>query len=118
MSAPYSPQGAPVNPKSKITAAVLAFFLGQIGVHSFYLGQKQKGIIHIALAVLAGILYSVGTAQMASSLIGASAGSAMPTVSPMLLLGGLLLAANGIWAFVEFILILVKSDADFAAAYN
>ena len=31
--------------KSRVTAALLAFFLGGIGVHKFYLGRVGQGII-------------------------------------------------------------------------
>ena len=31
--------------RSRITAALLAFFLGGIGAHKFYLGQTGKGIL-------------------------------------------------------------------------
>lgn len=33
--------------KSKYTAAILAFFLGGLGVHKFYLGQTGLGIIYL-----------------------------------------------------------------------
>ncbi|MPW42175.1 hypothetical protein A6M14_11325 [Acinetobacter sp. Ac_877] len=33
--------------KSKIIAAVLAFFLGGFGVHKFYLGQIGWGIVYL-----------------------------------------------------------------------
>ncbi|MDW8850479.1 TM2 domain-containing protein [Flavobacterium sp. MMLR14_040] len=33
--------------KSKTTAAILAFFLGGIGIHKFYLGQSIQGIFYI-----------------------------------------------------------------------
>ena len=32
--------------KSRITAGVLALLLGSMGIHSFYLGNIKKGIIH------------------------------------------------------------------------
>lgn len=35
------------NDKSKITAALLAIFLGGIGIHKFYLGRVGWGIIYI-----------------------------------------------------------------------
>ena len=33
--------------KNKTTAALLAFFLGGIGIHRFYLGQGGKGVIYL-----------------------------------------------------------------------
>ncbi|MFW6359058.1 MAG: NINE protein [Chroococcales cyanobacterium] len=33
--------------KSRITAALLAFFFGGIGIHKFYLGQNFAGILYL-----------------------------------------------------------------------
>jgi len=33
--------------KSRLTAALLAFFLGGIGAHKFYLGQTGLGIVYL-----------------------------------------------------------------------
>ncbi len=33
--------------KNKTTAALLAFFLGGIGIHRFYLNQASKGVIYL-----------------------------------------------------------------------
>ena len=41
--------------KSKLVAVLLAFFLGAIGVHDFYLGYNKNGIIKIVLTVCTGI---------------------------------------------------------------
>lgn len=35
--------------KSKLVAVLLAFFLGSIGIHDFYLGYTKNGIIKIVL---------------------------------------------------------------------
>ena len=35
------------NGKSRIAAALLAFFLGGLGVHKFYLGQVGLGIVYL-----------------------------------------------------------------------
>lgn len=41
--------------KSKLVAVLLAFFLGSIGIHDFYLGYTKYGIIKIILTVCTGI---------------------------------------------------------------
>lgn len=33
--------------KNKITAALLAFFLGGLGVHKFYLGENGAGVLYL-----------------------------------------------------------------------
>lgn len=44
-------------PKSKATAALLAFFLGAFGIHRFYLGNSTLGIVMLLASVLSmGIL--------------------------------------------------------------
>ncbi len=36
-----------MNKKSRVTAAVLAFLLGGLGIHRFYLGQTMKAILYL-----------------------------------------------------------------------
>lgn len=64
------------NPKSKVAAALFAFFLGTIGIHRFYLGYTVLGIIYIVLFILGFLTL------------------------------GITWIIAGIWAFIEFILIL------------
>ena len=35
------------NGKSRVAAALLAFFLGAFGIHKFYLGQVGRGILYL-----------------------------------------------------------------------
>ena len=63
--------------KSKTTAILLCFFLGNLGAHKFYLGQTGMGIL---------FLFTLGF--------------------------------MGIGTLVNFIQLLLKSDADFDARYN
>ncbi len=53
-SQPVNPQpsSGPVNPeaKSKIVAGLLGIFFGGIGLHNFYLGNTQRGIIQIVVS--------------------------------------------------------------------
>ena len=39
--------GNPISPKSRLAAALLAWFLGVIGVHRFYVGKVGTGILMI-----------------------------------------------------------------------
>ena len=43
----HAPIAAAPSSKSKTAAALLAFFLGGIGVHKFYLGQAGSGIVYL-----------------------------------------------------------------------
>jgi len=40
-----------IPPKSKTTAALLAFFLGALGIHNFYLGYTVRGVIQLILSL-------------------------------------------------------------------
>jgi len=66
-------------PKSKVAAALLAFFLGCLGIHNFYLGYTGRGLAQLLITVLT-LGYGV--------------------------------IVTGIWAFIEFILILTGSIKD------
>ncbi len=45
--------------KSKLVAGLLGIFLGGFGIHHFYLGNTQKAIFHILLALL-GLCIIIG----------------------------------------------------------
>lgn len=55
------PQGS----KSRITAGLLAIFLGALGIHKFYLGYTKAGIIMVLVSVLGALLIGLGPAIMA-----------------------------------------------------
>ena len=48
----YPPGYAATAQKSMIVAIILAIFLGSLGVHNFYLGFTQKGIVQLVLTVV------------------------------------------------------------------
>ncbi|MDO9335525.1 MAG: TM2 domain-containing protein [Caulobacter sp.] len=73
--------------KNKIVAALLAFFLGWLGIHKFYLGKTNAGIIMALCGTIGWILFAI---------------------PPMVV---------GLIAFIEFIIYLVKSDQQFHEDY-
>lgn len=44
--------GPPAEPKSRLAAGLLGIFLGAFGVHRFYLGYNQMGIIQIVVTLV------------------------------------------------------------------
>lgn len=100
--------GNQMGDRSKVVAALLAFFVGATGAHRYYLGYKKQGGIQTSgfiCAIIGGALYP----------------SSMMSESPAtLLFAGLLLLYGGItsiWAFIDFIRILTGglSPADGSA---
>ena len=48
------------NAKSKLVAGLLAIFLGGLGIHNFYLGYNQKGVIQLLITLLGSCLFFIG----------------------------------------------------------
>lgn len=96
--------------KSKVVAAVLAFFLGGFGVHDFYLGNKRNGFIKLGLTLIGIALYVAGIVAFA-----ASEAAALPILA---IIGYLIILGVGIWAFVDFIRILTGSYEPVDGSYT
>ncbi|WJY90979.1 TM2 domain protein [Corynebacterium faecale] len=77
----YQPQP---QQKSMILAALLALFLGNLGVHNFYLGYTRAGLMQVGLTVAGWVLSIV-------------------------LIGFLFLFVVGAWALIDFFRILLRS---------
>lgn len=75
--------------KSKVAAALLAFFLGAYGGHNFYLGNPKLGAIKLVVTIICMILYMA--------------------VNPFFYI---VILAMGIWALVDFIRILMNKVPD------
>ncbi len=45
--------------KDKIVAAVLAFFLGVLGIHHFYLGNNDRGLSYLIVYFATWVIYTV-----------------------------------------------------------
>lgn len=78
--------------KSKIAAALLALFLGGLGVHKFYLGYTTQGLIMLGGTIAGAVLLLV-------------------------VVGFFIIMAITVIALVEFVLYLTKSDIEFHETY-
>lgn len=73
--------------KNKVVAGILAILLGALGIHKFYLGLTQPGIIMLLVTLVGSIAFGLG---------------------PM---------AMGLLGLIEGIIYLTKSDAAFQQEY-
>lgn len=48
---PPAPVAAPANDRNKYVAAVMAFVIGTLGIHRFYLGRTGSGIVMLVLSI-------------------------------------------------------------------
>jgi len=83
--------------KSRMVAALLAFFVGTTGAHRYYLGYKKEGIVQTCGCV--GFILGYGMIVPAI----------MAELPELLVFAGAFLlfaAGTGIWAFVDFIRVL------------
>ena len=46
-----------LEPKSKVVAGLLAIFIGGLGIHNFYLGFTQRGLIQLLLSTVGSIVF-------------------------------------------------------------
>ncbi|HJG57525.1 MAG TPA: TM2 domain-containing protein [Corynebacterium xerosis] len=92
----YGANGLPRSPKSKVAAALLAFFLGWTGAHNFYLGHSGRAVIQLLLCTGGWFFGLILSMTLILSFIGI----------PLLLAS----AAVSIWIFIEFIMILVGAN--------
>ncbi|MCP4436993.1 MAG: TM2 domain-containing protein [Actinomycetia bacterium] len=79
--------------KDRTTAGILAILLGSLGVHKFYLGRTNAGVILLLVTLVS---FCCGF---------------------FLLFPWLLLAGTGVIGIVEGVIILGKSDAEFQEIY-
>ncbi|MGB3165579.1 MAG: TM2 domain-containing protein, partial [Alteraurantiacibacter sp.] len=86
---PLSAEGYEKNP---IAAGLLAFFLGGLGVHKFYMGYSSEGAILLAATVVSWILIFI-------------------------IIGIFGLMAIGIVCLVEAVIYITKSPAEFNRIY-
>lgn len=100
--------------KSATTAGLLGIFLGSVGAHDWYLGDKKKGIIHVCLAASGIIVSIIASVVLPSALSYRALLSWAGLISILGLIATLIMAGNGIWGLVEGIIILSQGDAGLA----
>lgn len=96
---PTADHASPTATKNRFVAAALAFLLGWVGAHKFYLGYRAAGLIHVAAIVVCLIMTPSDEAQAKAS--------AWTTI------GGLLV----LFAWIEGIIYLTKSKPEFDRVY-
>ncbi|MDO5029944.1 MAG: NINE protein [Corynebacterium sp.] len=92
----FSPASG-ISPKSKVLAALLAFFVGAFGVHNFYLGRTGRGLTQLTLW---------GGSVMSALILEATI-----ILAPLAVICLMVTSAVGIWAFVEFILLIIGTGS-------
>ena len=93
------------NRKKKITAVLLSMLLGMFGAHRFYLGYKKQGRFQLAAPILA-LLLSVGSTIVLN--IWGYRNRLVTLIELGSIAVGLYALAMYIWAFVDFIRILLN----------
>ncbi len=107
------------NVKSATVAGLLGIFLGSVGAHDWYLGDKKKGIIHVCLAASGLIVSVIATAILPAALSYRTLLSVSGLIALLSGIAGLIMAANGIWGLIEGVMILTQGDAGLARkGYN
>lgn len=100
-----TPPAQPVSPKSRVAAALLGFFLGGLGAPDFYLGHTKIGVIKLILTFVGSAMYVPGYTAYVNELL---MGNLNATMSPVTLIGMLIMGVVGIWVLVTFIQILIR----------
>ncbi len=107
-----------VSPKSRLCALLLGIFLGEIGVHNFYLGRVGRGITQLLMFVSGFAFYIFGIVKISfnatyNAAISRSFNySEIFTSVPFILIGVLLFSAASIWSLVEWIMIACGKSRD------
>jgi len=77
-----------ISPKSRVATALLAWFLGTLGIHRFYIGKIGTGVAILILGVLGW------------------------STTWMLGFGYIFLAIAGIWVFIDFVMAVLGAMKD------
>jgi TM2 domain-containing membrane protein YozV len=84
--------------KSKVVAILLALFLGNLGIHDFYLGNKRNGFIKLGLYLVGLALYIIGLVSLATA--------ETATLPALAIVGLIIILGLSIWSLVDLIRII------------
>ncbi len=100
------------NVKSSSVAGVLGVFLGAFGGHDWYLGNTKKAITHVSLCV-GGLIFLI------LGVILTNLSRDIPVFNVLfvcvIIAAYVILVGNGVWGFIEGVIILAQGDAGLAA---
>lgn len=103
-----------VSPKNRLAAFLLGFFLGAFGAHHFYLGNIGRAVTQLLLSVFGFSIYGWSVAKLVYhnlNYVYDLSGSIFK-YSGMIAFAVILLLIAGIWALVDWIMILCGSMKD------
>ena len=100
--------------KSATTAGLLGIFLGAVGAHCWYLGDKKKGTTHVIIFGAGMVALIIGGAILPSILSFWTLYRILWLISILNWAGWLAIGASEVWGFIEGIQILTQGDAGLA----
>jgi len=102
------------NYKSATTAGLLGIFLGTVGAHDWYLGDRKKGTIHVCLFGAAIVIIIIGDAILPNVLSSWTVYKMLWLFSLINWVAWALIGASEIWGFIDGVKILSQGDAGLA----
>lgn len=109
--------------KSRLAALLLGIFIGNLGIHNFYLGRIARGVVQCVLTVLGYVIYFGSIILIALKSVNYNTGdftnldseaAILAAVTVPMIIFFIFVSISGIWSFVEWILIAagVAKDKD------
>ncbi len=102
------------NYKSATTAGLLGIFLGAVGAHDWYLGDRKKGTIHVCLFGAGLILTIVANVALPNILSFWTLYKMLWLLSLLSWCAWALIGASELWGFIDGVKILSAGDAGLA----
>lgn len=107
-------QNGDISKRSRTAALLFTIFLGGVGAHRYYLGDKTAGIRFSGGFAVSAVAYSIGYSQFISDVMRLSTSSRTPEVNTLMMLGSVGFLIVGVFALVDLVKIISgkMQDAD------